>query len=255
MKSPIKWTGGKTREIKYFQEYVPQFNVYVEPFFGGGALYWHLQPDKAIINDINPHLMNFYEVLRDDYNELYKYLQKMELNREYFQYIVDRLNNKKYKNKAEQAAVFYYLNKTAFSGKWRVNSKGDYNNTWGNYKKENFKVLDKKYSEILQSTIVKSEDYKTIMEEYKENKHSFIFLDPPYLNCDTMYTANQKFEPIYDYIYSYMKNCQCKVLLVCKGDEYIYNLFKDLIRKRYSIRYSHNALSNIRNQHLVIANY
>lgn len=255
MKSPIKWTGGKAREIKYFQEYIPEFDTYVEPFFGGGALYWHLQPKNAVINDINPHLINFYEVLRSNYNELYKHLQEMELNKDYFQHIVDKLNNEEYENRIEQAAIFYYLNKTAFSGKWRVNSSGKYNNTWGNYKKENFKVLDNEYSNILQNATIENVDYKDIMMDCKFNENVFIFLDPPYLNCDTMYTANQEFESIYDYIYEYIKECKCKVMLVCKGDSYIYGLFKDLICEKYMVKYSHNSLSDLENQHLIITNY
>jgi len=70
LNSPIKWIGGKRREIKYFEKYIPEFKTYVEPFVGGGALYWHLQPKQAIINDINEHLINFYLVLKNNYDEL-----------------------------------------------------------------------------------------------------------------------------------------------------------------------------------------
>lgn len=255
MKSPIKWTGGKAREIKNFIDLIPEYDIYIEPFFGGGALYWYLQPETAVINDINIHLITFYNTLKDNYDDLYSYLQDMELSKEYFQKMVDKLNNKEYNNNIEQSAIFYYLNKTSFSGKWRVNSKGLYNNTWGNYKKENFKILDKKYSELLKNTIILNEDYKNILNDYKYNADTFIFLDPPYLNCDSMYTANQKFESIYDFIYDYMQDCKNKVMLVCKGDEYIQDLFKDLVCLRYNIKYSHNSLSSIKNEHLVITNY
>lgn len=71
MKSPIKWTGGKRKEIPYFIPYIPHdFNIYIEPFFGGGALFWHIKPKQAVINDINQDLMNFYKVLRDNYDSL-----------------------------------------------------------------------------------------------------------------------------------------------------------------------------------------
>lgn len=255
MKSPIKWVGGKAREIKYFENYIPKFSTYVEPFFGGGALYWYLQPEKAIINDINSHLMNFYKILKNDYDELYEWLQQMELNRGYFKRIVDKLNNKEYGNEIEQAAIFYYLNKTSFSGKWRVNRNGKYNNSWGNYKRENFKKLDKVYSEILQNPIIKNTDYKNILKDCKYDDKTFVFLDPPYLNCDTVYTQNQDFQYIYDDIFDYMKNCKCKVMLICKNDKYINDLFKNLVIKKYDVKYAHNLLSKIKNQHLVIINY
>lgn len=255
MKSPIKWTGGKAREIKHFEDLIPSYSTYVEPFFGGGALYWHLKPEYAIINDINEHLINFYFVLKDNYNSLMNVLNGMDFNKDYFDKIVKKLNSKEYDNQIEQAAIFYYLNKTAFSGKWRVNSQGKYNNTWGNYKKPNYKILDNKYSDILHNTSIMNEDYKTVMNSVKYDKDTFVFLDPPYLDCDAMYTANQSFENIYDYIYKYIQECKCKIMLVVKADEYIINLFKNNVVREYEVRYSHNAKSEKSNKHIVITNY
>ncbi len=125
IKSPIKWTGGKNKEIKYFKSFIPHnFDTYIEPFFGGGALYWNLSPHNAIINDINPHLINFFLVLRDEYNLLCEKLNTYKHNKDYFNMLVQKLNNHEYEDKIEQAAIFYYLNKTSFSGKWRINKKG-----------------------------------------------------------------------------------------------------------------------------------
>ncbi len=142
IKSPIKWVGGKRKEIKYLEKYIPKFNTYIEPFVGGGALYWHLNPKVAVINDINPYLINFYEVLKNDYNKLIIGLQKYINSKDEFDKTVKILNNKEYKSNLELAEIFYYLNKTCFSGKWRVNSKGQFNNTFGSYKKDNYKILD-----------------------------------------------------------------------------------------------------------------
>jgi DNA adenine methylase len=255
MNSPIKWVGGKRKEIKLFEKYIPKFDTYVEPFVGGGALYWYLEPKNAVINDINEHLVNFYEVLRDNYNELYSQLQDMILSKEYFDNIVKRLNNKEYKDKIEQASIFYYLNKTAFSGKWRENKQGKFNSSYGYYDKENYKKLDNTYSKLLNRTEIYNTDYKTILDKYKNIKNAFVFLDPPYLDCDSFYTANQQFDNIYKYIFDFMKDCKCKIMLVVKETEYINDLFKDYIVDSYNINYRHNAVSKKIHKHLVITNY
>ena len=110
MKSPIKWTGGKRREIPYFSSYIPQnFDIYIEPFFGGGALYWHLLPQNAIINDINSHLINFYKVLRDNHSSLENILSTFEHNKTFFDKLVNILNNNEFNNNVEQAAIFTIL--------------------------------------------------------------------------------------------------------------------------------------------------
>jgi DNA adenine methylase len=255
MESPIKWVGGKRKEIKNFEKYIPKFNTYIEPFVGGGALYWYLEPENAVINDINEHLINFYKVLRDNHSILSCELKKYINSKEFFNEIVKKLNNKDYKNNIEQAEIFYYLNKTCFSGKWRTNSKGEFNNTFGNYKSDNYKSLDNCYVKLLQTTKIYNKDYKEILEKYKNDENAFIFLDPPYLDCDTMYTDNQEFEDVYMYIGSYIKNCKCKVMLVVKENNYINSIFKNNTIDKYEINYRHNALSEKKHNHIVITNY
>lgn len=254
-KSPIKWVGGKAREIKFFEEYIPDFNLYIEPFVGGGALFWHLQPTSAVLGDINEYLMNFYIQLRDNYTQLNQYNQIHEHNKTYYKKMVEKVNDNNFVDNIEKASVFYYINKTCFSGKWRVNSKGEFNNTWGNYKRQNYKKLDKQYSSILKNTTLVHEDYKKTLTKYKNKDDAFVFLDPPYLDCDTMYTKDQKFKSVYDYILKYMKDCECKVMLVVKSNEYILNLFNDFIVKKYDKKYCHNSTSKKEHTHLLICNY
>lgn len=80
MNSLIKWPGGKAREVKYIENMIPQFDRYIEPFFGGGAMYFYLQPQKALINDISTYLMDFYRLVKEqdssfqDYLKSYHYL-------------------------------------------------------------------------------------------------------------------------------------------------------------------------------------
>lgn len=255
IKSPIKWTGGKAREIRHFEDYIPKYNIYVEPFVGGGALFWHLQPCKAVINDINGHLINFYLKLRDNYKILNELNQVHEHNIDYFKNIVKDINDNTYDCNVKKASDFYYINRTCFSGKWRVSASGNFNNSWGNYKNKTYKVLDREYSNILINTRILNVDYTSVLSEFKDNSDAFIFLDPPYLECDGMYTANQEFLEIYNYIAQYMMDSKSKVMMVVKSSSYIEEKFKNLIVDRYSKVYSHNATSDKKHEHLVICNY
>jgi len=255
IKSPIKWVGGKRSEIKCFEKYIPEFETYVEPFVGGGALYWHLKPNKSVLNDINDFLANFYIQLRDNHSALFEKLQSYSNEKEYFKSQVGILNSKTWKDDLEKASLFYYINKTCFSGKWRVNSKGEFNNTFGDYKKDHFKELDGKYHNLLQGTKLRNTDYKNVLDEYISDENAFIFLDPPYLECNTMYTESQDFEEYYKYILYFMRHCKCKVLLIVKENEYLNELFGDLIKEKYDKNYRHNATSTKIHNHLIITNY
>ena len=90
MKPMIKYRGGKSREIPQIKKYIPEYNgKYIEPFFGGGAVFFHLEPEQAIVNDINTPLMTFYCCVRDNYQQLRKELDTVEseynLNRRSFE--------------------------------------------------------------------------------------------------------------------------------------------------------------------------
>lgn len=256
MNSPIKWVGGKRREIKYFEKYIPNFEVYVEPFFGGGALFWHLKPNKSEINDINYDLINFYKVLKNNPEELYKSLQTHMLSKEYFSKMVCKLNNKDFDSDLERASIFYYLNKTSFSGKWRVNSKGEFNSSYGYYTKEYFKNIDLNCSNKLKNTIISNDDYDNILIKYKYDDSAFIFLDPPYLDCDTFYTETQEFKTIYLNIFKHMKNDKSKIMLIVKENDFINVLFKEFMKDKYIVNYTHNSKSNKKShKHLIITNY
>lgn len=174
---------------------------------------------------------------------------------EEYRKIINQLNTKSYKNNIEQAAIFYYLNKTAFSGVWRVNLKGHFNVGYGSYKNENYKNLTDEFIPLLQNTIILNKDYKEVIKQYKNNNKTFIFFDPPYLDCDTLYTPSQKFENIYQYIYDFMKESKCKCMLVVKENKYIINTFNEFIKESYGKDYKCNAKSEKKNSHVIITNY
>ena len=139
----VKWVGGKRQLMFELLKNMPKnYNRYFEPFIGGGALFFELQPDNAYISDMNEELINLYQVVRDNVEELITDLQKHNISKEYFMEIrnIDRTND--YRNWADvqKASRFIYLNRTCFNGMYRVNSKGEFNVPFGHYK--NPRIVD-----------------------------------------------------------------------------------------------------------------
>jgi len=175
----LKWAGGKTQLIPELSKYVPgNFNKYIEPFVGGGAFFFYLNPRKAIISDSNEELIITYKAIRDSVEDIIEILDSYK-NEESFFYKIRSLNpnNLSY---TERAARLIYLNKTCFNGLHRVNKKGEFNVPYG---KRNGKFLQREQlrdsSEFLQNVKILHNDYLTTLKKYAETG-DFIFLDPPY---------------------------------------------------------------------------
>jgi DNA adenine methylase len=180
-KPVLKWAGGKAQMLDVIVPNVPtQYNKYIEPFIGGGALFFELAPKNAIISDSNPELINMYQVIADHAEQLIDRLEVME-NNEDFYYMVRSTNPDTLSN-IDKAARTIFLNRTCFNGLYRVNKKGEFNVPYGKYK--NPKICDKENlraaSQILQKATILHGDYKDILREYA-GPGDFIFLDPPYI--------------------------------------------------------------------------
>lgn len=182
----VKWVGGKRQLLEEITPLLPkQINSYCEPFLGGGAVLFSLQPSQAIVNDLNQDLINVYEVIRDDIELLIESLKKHENTSEYFYAIRDIDRNKEtYRtlSKIEKASRFIYLNKTCFNGLFRVNSAGEFNSPFGHYKNPNIvnepvlKAVNKYFN--ANNISFYSEDFAATLERLK--KGSFVYFDPPY---------------------------------------------------------------------------
>lgn len=183
----LKWVGGKRQLIPSIIELLPK-NIkklkYFEPFIGGGAVFFHLQPQSAIINDYNDELINVYNVIRDNLSELIADLKKHENNADYFYKIrcLDRTEEFKNLTTVERASRVIYLNKTCFNGLYRVNNAGEFNAPFGSYKNPNIvnEPTLKAVNKYLNSNniVIRCGDYSEILEDVDEN--SFLYLDPPY---------------------------------------------------------------------------
>ena len=187
--SPIvKWVGGKRQLLPEIMPFInKKCSTYVEPFVGGGAVFFELQPKKAIINDYNHELINVYIVIRDHAQELIQLLEKHNScnSEEYFYFVrsLDRLEKYKGMSIVEKAARIIYLNKTCYNGLYRVNSAGQFNSPYGKYKNPNIvnEALIRGMSKYLQSNkiTIRQGDYKYVLKGLRRG--AFVYLDPPYM--------------------------------------------------------------------------
>lgn len=182
----LKWAGGKRQLLPEIKNYVPKkYNTYYEPFLGGGAILFNLQPKNATINDSNTELINCYEVIRDSLEELIEDLKKHENNESYYYEMRELDRTTTYKDnydKIKRASRILYLNKTCYNGLFRVNSQGQFNVPFGRYKNPN--ILDeavlRAVNKYLNNNKVKvfNTDFEKAVLDAK--KGDFVYLDPPY---------------------------------------------------------------------------
>ena len=179
----LKWVGGKRRLIGDIISLLPDDyseRAYHEPFFGGGALFFHLEPKAGSINDVNHRLMNFYKVLRDKSEELMEEARRYVYDKSEYYRLRTRFNEGPLGD-IEDAAILLYLNKTGYSGLYRVNSKGRFNVPFGRYK--NPRIVDEnkilEASRLLQNISIYSERFFNV-KKYAE-KGDIVYFDPPYL--------------------------------------------------------------------------
>lgn len=183
----LKWVGGKRQLMPEIRKILPKGvanRPYYEPFIGGGALFFDLQPKRAIINDYNEELINVYTVIRDNPNELIEDLKKHKNTAEYFYEIraIDRQPLFNNLTKIERASRIIYLNKTCYNGLYRVNNAGEFNTPFGKYRNPNIvnEPVIRAVSKYLNSPQIQilNGDYELILRDIPTN--SFVYLDPPY---------------------------------------------------------------------------
>lgn len=194
----LKWAGGKSSLLAEFEQrgLIPKsFNDYHEPFFGGGAVYYHLWKKNLITNahlsDINDDIINLYSIIKYNVHELISELscKRYENDKETFYRLRTRYNEIKKTSiddsvqsiRIERAALLIYLNKTCFNGLYRENKSGDYNVPFGRYKHPT--ILDENNLIAVEKSFVnatiKCQDYKKALE--KPVPGDFVYLDPPYM--------------------------------------------------------------------------
>ncbi len=196
----IKWVGGKSQLIEQLDARLPadfgnwENVTYIEPFVGGGAMFFYLLQrypniQHAIINDINPDLATCYRTVRDtpeqlieslmDIENTYLALETEEERKDFFMAARDRYNEKNL-DAIENTTMFFFLNRTCFNGLYRVNKKGLFNVPFGKY--ANPTICDpetiRKDSELLQRVEILNGDFEATFEHAHGN--TLFYLDPPY---------------------------------------------------------------------------
>jgi len=259
LKPLVKWSGGKSDEIKIFEKYFPDnYDTYIEPFVGGGSVYFYLNPKKAIINDIHKELIDFYiSISNGKSKDIYEFMNNSPNDEITYYKIRDEME---IKDELDNAKRFYYQRKTCFRGMLRYNKNGKFNIPFGKYKTINYDDLNNsKYEELLNRTEILNKDFTYIFENYND-ENNFMFIDPPYDSEFTDYGYCEFGKKEHLKLADYFKTTKIKCLLIIGKTDFIQELYKEYIIDEYEKKYRFKLYDNrindlINTKHLIIKNY
>lgn len=250
----LKWAGGKTQMIPNLIAAMPKsFNNYIEPFIGGGALFFHLSPDSAVIADSNPELINLYKQIAKNYKPVLELLEKMPNNEEFFYW--ERAKQFEKLSKIEAAARTIYLNRTCFNGLFRVNKSGGFNVPFGKYRDP--KIADeqllKSASDALSGATIVLGDYKQVLQKFAK-KGDLVFLDPPYLPISQYsdfkrYTKEQFYEDDHRELaaeVTRLSEIGCHVILTNSNNPLVHELYSEFHIEVLSTKRNINSRATLR---------
>lgn len=266
----VKWAGGKRQILDNIKDYIPdKFSSYYEPFVGGGAVLFELQPDKAVINDANKHIINVYRVIKNNIEALIEDLKRHK-NEENYYYQIRELDRKEVfqeMSAVEKASRILYLNKTCYNGLFRVNSSGEFNVPFGRYKNPeivNEDVLRAVHDYLNNNNVrILSTDFEEAMKGMR--KEAFVYFDPPYHPIsDSSYFTGYTLDGFDKEDQIRLKNLcddldkrNCRFLLSNSGAEFIQNLYSDykieIIKAKRSINSNANKRGEI--EEILVRNY
>ena len=183
----LKWAGGKAQLLDQLRPLFPgRFENYFEPFVGGGAVFFGVRPEVATLSDVNGELVNTYEIVRDRPDALITALKRHRYEKEYFYRVRDQKPAEL--SPVERAARMIFLNKTAFNGLYRVNSRGQFNVPFGRHRQPQFCDEDnlKACSLALEHVRFDNVDFEMVLGDARRG--DFVYFDPPYVPVsDTAY--------------------------------------------------------------------
>ena len=283
MKPLVKYRGGKSKEIPHLIKHIPKYSGrYIEPFFGGGALFFHLEPKKAIINDINSKLIAFYLGVKDNFETLKTELSRIEriyiVNRRKFEELKSKTPNERVDDENEpiyyqirdmfndltkkdysDALLYFFINKTAYSGMIRYNAKGEFNVPYGRYANLNTSLVTSTHNKLLSNTEIYNLDYSEIFKMSKED--DFMFLDPPY-DCVFSDYGNVEHKDGFNErnhieLANHYKQLKCKALMVIGRTPLTEKLYGNMIVDEYGKSYAVNIRNRFKSEasHILISNY
>lgn len=231
----LKWAGGKGQLLDILMPKIPKkYGRYIEPFFGGGALFFALSPADAILADRNPELVNLYRVVAADVDGLIAKLRGFRNSEEFFYKI--RTQDWESMTPLMAAARTIFLNRTCFNGLYRVNRKGNFNVPFGRY--SNPKILDeaglRRASILLKRATIMCGTYLETLKEHAR-PGDFVFLDPPYLPISEYsdfkrFTKEQFHEEDHRVLAAEVRrlhNLGCSVVLTNSNHPLVHKLYTD----------------------------
>ena len=262
LKPLVKWSGGKGDEIKLFEKYIPSnFNLYIEPFVGSGALFFHLFGSGmhgSVIGDVHSELIDFYNSVKKGHaKDIYDFMNSHPNEESTYYTIRDEME---VKSELDSAKRFYYQRKTCFRGMMRYNKKGKFNIPFGKYTSINFEnLLDRRYEELLKRTEILNCSFEHLFEKY-DDQNNFMFLDPPYDSTFTDYGYCKFGKEEHYKLAELFKKTKLKCLMIIGKTAFIVDLYKDYIVGEYDKKYRFKLYDNrigdeIDNQHLIIKNF
>ena len=230
----LKWAGGKTQLLSELLRNTPdQYGTYIEPFLGGGALYFALQPQRAVLSDSNPELINMYKQLVASVEAVIEILKEFKNEKQMFYRV--RADHYGELDPVYAAARTIYLNHTCFNGLYRLNRAGDFNVPFGRY--ENPTICD---AEGLRTASGQLASVRIVLGDYKEVLRSnaqsgdFVYLDPPYLPVSKYsdfkrYTTEQFYEDDHRELAAEVERLHelgCHVLLTNSNHPLVHDLYE-----------------------------
>ena len=259
LKPIVKWSGGKHDELEEINKYIPEtYDTYLEPFIGGGAVYFNLSPKKAVINDIHTDLVALYRsIAKGSRLDIKKFMDDNPNTEEAYYKVRDKMTISTELDKAKQ---FYYLRKTCFRGMLRYNSSGKMNIPYGRYKTINYSDMDNEaYEKLLSTTTILHGSFEDVFNNYN-SPDNFMFLDPPYDSKFTDYGYCSFGKEEQQKLAKCFKETSIKCLMIIGKTDFIKELYKDYIVAEYPKKYKFKLHSGrvgdeINVMHLVIKNY
>ena len=175
----LKWAGGKRWLAASYAHLFPQaFDRYVEPFLGSAAVFFHLQPDRALLSDSNAALINAYQQIRSNWQAVERALARHHRNHSKVYYYEER--SRRRRTSHEQAAQFIYLNRVCWNGLYRVNLRGEFNVPIGSKTSVVLESDDfQKVASLLEQATLRVSDFGPILAQ--AGSGDFVFIDPPYV--------------------------------------------------------------------------
>ena len=236
----VKWAGGKGRLLSQLRPLLPpgvDHMRHVEPFVGGGALFFSRRPERALLTDINPALVGTYTAIRDDVHGVIESLRRLAArhSKESYYRVRERYNRSPQISTSRRAAMFIYLNKTCFNGLHRVNRKGEFNVPAGSYK--NPRIVNEEAleaaSDALRGATLRCTSFETLLENAKPG--DFVYFDPPYepVSATASFTSyaqdgfSQEDQARLRDVYKALDRRGCKLMLSNSDVPFIRKLYRD----------------------------